>query len=164
MNIFMQFCFWTIFVCFGLTVNSDAASQTIKKESSIHVYKAWARATPPNAKTAAVYMVIRNSGAESDLLVGIETPAAKKVEIHSVINENGMISMHRFENVSLPAQRSAEFKPGSIHMMLFGLLKPLKIGSHIDLGLSFKHAEKIQMRIPVKKRESDIIEQHNHNH
>ncbi len=163
MNILKPSFFLIISICISFVVSSNVGSQTITNKSAIHVYKAWARATPPNAKNAAVYMLLQNAGSANELLIEAKTPAAKLVEIHMVKNEKGMMSMQRLKNISIPAKGSAVLKPGSMHMMLFDLKGPLKTGNHIDLSLHFKHAGIIQLRVPVKKRESDHPGQHNHN-
>lgn len=159
MNTLTQYCFGIIFII-GFVISSNLEPQAVTNGPTIHVHKAWARATPPNAKNTAVYMVLQNSGPANELLLEVKTPVATVVEIHTAIYEKGMISMRRLENLSIPAQGSTTLKPGSTHMMLFGLKGPLKTGTYIDLSLHFKHAEKIQLRVPVIKREKDILKQH----
>ena len=47
------------------------------------------------------------------------------------------------------ANGSVELKPGSYHVMLIGLKKPLKVGETIPLTLDFEKAGKVSLTVPV---------------
>ena len=60
---------------------------------AIRIEQPWTRATAPNARTAAGYFKLTNSGAVADILTGGSTDVAERVEIHSTTNVNGVSSM-----------------------------------------------------------------------
>ena len=48
------------------------------------------------------------------------------------------------------ANGSVELKPGSYHIMLIGLKKPLKAGETIPLTLDFEKAGKVSITVPIR--------------
>jgi periplasmic copper chaperone A len=110
----------------------------------------WARATPGQSKTGAAYLTIEG-GTAPDKLVGVSTPAAGKAEIHTQMNESGVMKMHGVDGVAVPAGRKVELKPGSYHVMLMDLKHPLKEGESFPLTLTFEKAGKREVTVPVGK-------------
>jgi hypothetical protein len=152
--------FWLIFICFIFLITGSLEAQMVSRKSGIEIQKAWTRATPPNAKNAAVYMILQNDGPLNDLLLDVQTPAAKIVELHTVVKEKEMMFMQPVENISIPAHSVAVLQPGGSHMMLVNLKEQLKIGNHIDLTLKFMHAGEIRLKVPVQKSRKDTDEHH----
>jgi copper(I)-binding protein len=59
------------------------------------------------------------------------------------------MEMIKQESIPLLAGSELELKPGSYHIMLFGLKQELKVGDQIALTLHFKHHEDITLTVPV---------------
>ena len=51
--------------------------------AEITIEDAYARSSSPMAKAGAAFMVIQNSGADSDRLISATSPAAARVELHT---------------------------------------------------------------------------------
>ncbi|KAB8144936.1 copper chaperone PCu(A)C [Chloroflexia bacterium SDU3-3] len=101
----------------------------------------------------AAYMVIANSGSAADKLVSVSTDAAKTAEVHNVIEENGVMSMRPVEGgLEIPAGGSVTLKPGSYHLMLIGLTKPLVAGESITLKLTFATAGEVTVTAPIREK------------
>ncbi len=120
----------------------------------IHVVNPFAYATPPGAPTAAVYLTLHNSGATADRLVAVATPAAGRVEIHSVQMADGLMRMRAIDGVDLPAGAGATLERGGRHLMLLDLPRPLVVGDRIELTLRFLRADPQQVTVPVVSREA----------
>lgn len=88
--------------------------------------------------TGAVYMTIKNSGGAPDKLIKAQSDVAKTVELHTVINDNGVMSMRPVEGIDIPAGESVTLKPGGFHVMLIGLNRDLKIGDSFQVTLQFE--------------------------
>jgi hypothetical protein len=58
--------------------------------------------------------------------------------------------MKRVTSVAVPAGGEVTFKPGSYHVMLIGLKKPLKAGDAVELHLRFEKAGTIDVNAPVR--------------
>lgn len=111
----------------------------------------YARATPPNAPTSAVFAELVNNGDSDRTIVAASTPAAGKVELHDVIKDGDVMKMRQVEAFTVPAQGKLVLKPGSFHIMLFDLKQPFNEGDSIDVQLTFKNGEQVAFTAPIKK-------------
>jgi periplasmic copper chaperone A len=119
--------------------------------TSITVEQPWSRATPTGAKTGAVYMTLDNKSSTADRLTGASSDVADKLQIHEMKVENGVIQMREIPGgLPIPAGGSVVLKPGSYHVMLIGLKKPLIAGEKIPLTLTFEKAGNISVTVPVQ--------------
>lgn len=109
---------------------------------------AWARATPPGARTAAAYLTIA-PGDASDTLLGASTPSARAVEIHTHVVEGGLQRMIGVAELALPAGQTVRLEPGGLHLMLIDLAAPLAPGTKVALSLRFAAAGTIELEVPV---------------
>jgi periplasmic copper chaperone A len=114
----------------------------------ITVQSLWSRATPPGAKSGAVYFDLRNGGATDERLIGATTPAASKAALHTEIMENGVRDSARSEQ---SMSRRESLKPGGSHIMLMGSKRPLKQREHVPLALKFAHAPPLRVQVEVAK-------------
>lgn len=117
----------------------------------ITVQSIWARATPPGAKTAAVYLTLANKGKTDDKLVGASTPVAGMAGLHTEIMDNGVMKMRPVKAVDIKPGATATLKPGGRHVMLMGLKQPLKQGDHFPITLTFAHAPPLTVQVEVAK-------------
>lgn len=120
-------------------------------QSEISVHHAYARATPPNAPTSAVFAEITNQGNQDRYIVAASTPAAGHVELHDVLKDGDVMKMRQVDMLTIPANGRLTLQPGSFHIMLFDLRAPLQEGESIDVQLSLKNGERLSLSAPVKK-------------
>ena len=65
--------------------------------------------------------------------------------------ENGVMKMREVAGgLPIPASGSVVLKPGSYHVMLIGLKKPLTVGEKFPLTLTFEKAGNISVTVPVQ--------------
>ena len=115
----------------------------------VTVTDAWARATPGNAPTGAVYMTVTNAGGAPDTLLSAKVPVAKTAELHSMNMTNGVMQMRPTGPIALAPGQSLAFQPGGYHVMLIGLTHPLKEGETFPLTLTFAKAGKVTVSVQV---------------
>ena len=118
--------------------------------SQVEIIDAWSRATPPGARVAAGYLVIRNASASPDRLVGAASAIAARVETHVVEKQGEVMRMREVKGYDVPAKGSFELKPGGPHLMLVDIGRPLKAGEKIPLVLRFQNAGEIRTDLEVK--------------
>jgi periplasmic copper chaperone A len=119
--------------------------------STIAVEQPWARATPAGAQTGAVYMTLDNKTSSADRLTGASSDVADKLQIHEMTVVNGVMQMRELTNgLPVPTGGSVTLKPGSYHVMLIGLKKPLTPGKTFPLTLIFEKAGNISVTVPVQ--------------
>jgi hypothetical protein len=97
---------------------------------------AWARATPPGADVAAVYVTIRGS-ATADRLTSASTPRAAMTHLHAVDESGGVAKMRPVDGIEIPAGKTVTLAPKGHHLMLMGIDKPFVSGEHFPLTLHF---------------------------
>lgn len=68
-------------------------------------------------EVGVAYFTIRS--ARPDRIVNVSSPAAKAVEMHTMVMNGDMMSMSRTPTVDLPAGKVVEFKPSGLHLMVF---------------------------------------------
>lgn len=131
-----------------LLVGTSVHAQT---SDGITVQSVWARATPPGAKTGAVYLTLINKGSTDDKLVSVTTPVASMAGLHTEIMNNGVTEMRPIASVDVAPGSQATLKPGGMHIMLMGLKNPLKHGQHFSLTLHFLHAAPKTVQVEIAK-------------
>jgi copper(I)-binding protein len=95
---------------------------------------AWVRATP-GADVAAVYLTLRNTGAQPITIVGVRSPLAQMAMIHETKLVGTQSTMRPREQLRLAPGETVRFAPGGLHVMLHMLAHPLKPGDEVPLVL-----------------------------
>jgi hypothetical protein len=117
--------------------------------AQVQIENAWTRATPPGAKTAVGYLVIRNASATPDRLVGGSSAAAARVETHITLKDGDVMRMRQVKGYDIPAQGSFELKPGGAHLMFVDIKQPFKEGERIAAVLRFEKAGEVRVEFHV---------------
>lgn len=115
------------------------------------VEDAYVRATPPNSKNSAAFMVIKNTDKKEVKLIAAASDIADRVELHTHINEDGMMKMRQVEEIIIEAENTVSLQPGGYHVMFLNLKQPLKEGQSVALSLYFDNGEQIRLDAPIKK-------------
>lgn len=115
------------------------------------VFEAFARATP--AKNSAVFGKIINNSSKTLVLIGAKSPASKNAEIHTTIEQNGMMKMIKINNLEIKPKSTLILAHKSHHIMLIDLNKPLNDGETIDLDLVFEDEILEVKNIPIKRQD-----------
>lgn len=123
------------------------------------VTDAWAPATPPNVALGAAYLQI--DAPATDTLLGAETPAARAVEIHQTVHEDGMMKMRQLESLPIAAG-TTRLEPHGTHLMLIDLVEPLAAGETFPLTLRFAEAGEIPTGVTVMA--PDSVDETSHQH
>jgi copper(I)-binding protein len=127
----------------------DLATTPVAQSNGIAIRDPWAR-QGTNGDNSAAYLVITNA-TSADTLLSATGDVATSVELHTVINENGMMQMIPAEGgVPVDANGIQSLKPGSFHIMLIGLRKDLKSGDSFPLTLTFANAGPINVMFEVR--------------
>ena len=136
----------------GLAVLTALVSTpSLAGEDGIAVSAPFARETPPNARVGGVYMTLTNHGPVTRL-IGVRSDAAKKAEIHThSMDAAGVMRMHEVEDgVPLGQGETVAFAPGGFHIMLMGLVAPLRRGAVVPLTLEFADGSTVEVAAPVE--------------
>ena len=121
----------------------------------IVVVDPYVRMVPQGVPTTAAFMLIKNTGNTDRKLLRVDSSAAKTVELHNHINDNGVMKMRQVRELEIKAKGQTELKPGSYHVMMIDLRQALQEGEKVPLTLSFDDgsSEKVEavVRNPVSQ-------------
>ena len=114
----------------------------------VEVAQPWSRPAVAGSPGAG-YMTLANHGATPEILVKVESPLARKVEVHQSSMSGGMASMRPVERLTIPPGGSVAFAPGGYHLMFVGLAKSLKSGDVLPATLTFASGAKVKAAFAV---------------
>jgi hypothetical protein len=120
------------------------------KVGDIAIDQPWARASLGNAPNSAAYMILQNTGAVPDRLIGGSTPVATQVQLHTHVMEGGVAKMRPVDAIEVAPGQPTVLEPGGAHVMLQGLTQKLEEGTTMPLTLVFEHAGKVMLEVPVE--------------
>ena len=119
----------------------------------IHIFDAYARPTVSHQPTAGAYVGMENTGDAADRLVSASSPAAKRVEIHTMSMDNHVMKMKEVGAIDLKPGEEIAMKPGDgFHLMLIGLKQRLKSGDTFPITLVFEKSGKIDVTFTVDNK------------
>lgn len=142
---------WTVapFAAAVLALAAVVAMAERSDASSLTVAEAWSRPTPPGLNLGVVYLTITNTGQDGDALVAASTPAAGRVELHTHVQEDGVMKMRPVARIAVPARGTVTLAPGGDHLMLFDLPAPMTAGQRFPVTLSFETAGDVTVEATV---------------
>ncbi|MEE1675278.1 copper chaperone PCu(A)C [Agarivorans aestuarii] len=123
----------------------------LANEAAITVSDAYARATPPNAPTSAIFLKMSNTSEQKVSLVSASTPAAGRVELHTMLMDGDVMQMRKVNEIEVASGEVVELKPGGLHLMLFDLQTKFAEGEEVELNLEFSDGSQQQLTAPIKK-------------
>lgn len=120
---------------------------------TITVSEAYARFMP-GAMAGAAFMVIENTGAEDDRLVGAASDIAEKVELHTHKHgtDGTMQMVHVPEGFVIPAGTTHTLQRGGDHVMFMGLKEHPADGATVHVTLTFEKAGIVELDVPVDSK------------
>lgn len=142
---------WFAVAVLAVVTSGSSVALAQAEKDGITVQDVWTRATPGNARTAAVYFTAINRSGESDRITSASSPASDRAEMHATIHEGDIMRMRRVISVDVPAGGRAEFKPNGFHVMLTGLKGPLNAGDTVPLTLHFDRSGDRTVAVTVRK-------------
>jgi copper(I)-binding protein len=128
-----------------------SASALAGSADQISVHNPYIRLAPPNAPATAAFMVIHNGGSQDVKLVKADNPLSKATELHTHLNEGGVMKMRPVADVPIKAGGEATLQPGGLHIMLIDLKAPMKEGDTVPITLTFDDGSSKQIEAKVMR-------------
>jgi len=120
------------------------------KAGDLAISAPWIRASVPGQTNGAGYMVIAHHGKQDDRLLAVQSDAAERIELHTVVTENGMARMRQVDGVPLAAGKKTALAPGGYHIMFMKLKAPFQAGQTVAATLQFERAGAVAIRFTVQ--------------
>lgn len=140
------------------------AGALAQSAGSIKVSQPWSRATTAGQAVGGGFLILSNEGASADRLLSASTPAAERVELHSMALDGDVMRMRQVQAVDVPAGGKVELKPGGLHLMLMGLKAPLQAGKTVPITLNFEKGGAVQAVLEVRSSMPAAAASHHPHH
>ena len=101
--------------------------------------------------SSAVYFMLRNPGADTLVLHGVEIDVAGDVSLHRSREMNDMAGMHPVDSIIVLPHDSVAFAERGLHIMASNMRTTIKAGDTIVARLLFRPARVDTLRIPVRE-------------
>ncbi len=131
------------------------------RAGDIRITQPWSRAAMRGGSGAA-FLTLRNTGNQPDRLLGASTPAAGRVELHSMVRDGDVMRMREQPAIELPPGQEVILRPGGLHVMLLGLTAPLNRGEAVTLTLRFERAGTVEVPFAVQAAGASGMMHHRH--
>lgn len=127
-----------------------SSSVMAEMSSEMMIDGAFVRPALKDQRNSALFMHITNQGSDASL-VAASSDAANIVELHTHVNDKGVMRMRKIEKIDLPAGQQVMLQPGGLHVMFIGLKRDLTIGASVDVTLEFSDGSKKSVTAPVSR-------------
>ena len=118
---------------------------------NVSVQDPYVRLAPPNALATGAFMVIKNNGDQGVKVLKADNPVSRVTELHTHINDGGVMKMRPVPAIDIKAKGEAVLKPGGLHVMLIDLKAPMKEGDSVPITLTFDDGSSKQVDAKVVK-------------
>jgi copper(I)-binding protein len=130
---------------------TGAASSAAAQTATVTAKDVWVREAPAGRPTTAVFLVLTNSGTTARHVVSGATAVADTLELHEMKRDGNMMQMSPVSRITIPAGGDVTLRPGGLHLMLFGLRKPLVAGDTIRVSLTLDDGTKLEVPAEVRR-------------
>lgn len=118
---------------------------------SIYLDHPMIQEAPPNAPVLGGYVTVQNTGTEDDRLLGIESPAVAKVELHQSVVTDGIARMQPLDGLLVPAGQIVWLGDNGTHAMFVDPDRRYVEGDEVPATLVFEKAGRIAVTFMVEK-------------
>jgi hypothetical protein len=116
--------------------------------NDVMVDKVWVGESVPGQDTATLELNITTVKAAT--LLAVSSPAAARVEIHSVTRRSGKMQAHVVDHLRLPAHRTTTFGSHQLFLVMAGLKQELNVDDRIPVSIVVEYANKRRQTIAVE--------------
>lgn len=92
---------------------------------------------PPLGSTGIGVAYFSVTSPAADRIVGVSSPQAGRVEMHTSVRTGDQVSMKQLLEVELPAGKAVEFAPNGMHLMVFDP-KPVADGATFPIQIELE--------------------------
>lgn len=117
----------------------------------LYVDQGWISLASDPEKPSAGYFVI-HGGEAPVTLMGVQTEAAQRIDMHESMMKDGMSMMQPITSVDVPAKSEVAFAPGGKHLMLFGINPGAVKQGKLTMTLIFSNGDRIIIDSVIRKQ------------
>lgn len=126
-----------------------AGATEVAPDDGVRLDSGWVKA---GSGMTAVFGTVVNGTDEAVTIIGGSSPAAGKVEVHTMAKQpdGSMKMMEKEGGLVVPAGGSAELAPGADHIMLLELKAPLVNGDDASVVMVTADGTELSWTVPVR--------------
>jgi copper(I)-binding protein len=143
---------------------ATAAEPGHEDSPDIHIENAWVRAMPPSQPNTAAYMSVKNHGNRSVQITGAYSEPRARVEMHTSVEAQGMVTMKQLRQVTVGPGEIVQFAPGGMHLMMLDLQRMPAAGEQVKLCLDFQSGASVCAQAEVRRASPSPDDNLHHNH
>ena len=122
-------------------------------EVALSVSDAWVKAS--DGEMTAAFGVVTNEGDADVVVVGAETSASDRTELHEVVMSDGeMVMQPKEDGFAVPAGGEHVLEPGGDHVMIMDLTEPVLPGDDVTVTLKLNDGSTYEYVAQAKETES----------
>ncbi|EAK0812175.1 copper chaperone PCu(A)C [Campylobacter lari] len=125
---------------------SLAILSTFAFSNQITINDPYVRQTPPNSKTTAFFLELKNNSNKDIKLIKAQSSLSDIAEIHDHIMKDGKKMMVQIPQITIKANSSTELKPGGMHIMILNLKENITPQTKANLTLYFDDNSTIELK------------------
>jgi copper(I)-binding protein len=135
----------------ALATMHTTASALRAQTAVVTARDAWVREAPAGRAVTGMFLTVQNSGATARTIVSGKANVGDTLELHEMKRDGGMMQMSPVKSIAVPANGQVELRPGGLHLMLFGLKKPLVPGDTVRVELTLDDGTRVPVLATVRK-------------
>lgn len=116
----------------------------------LYAEDAYIRAMPPGQQVTAAFLKLVNPTDKACQIIGGSSPIATELQIHEHLHSDGMMKMRPVASVTVSAGETLMFKPGQLHLMLFGIQMPLVPEQAVEFTLTTENCGSLVIAAEVR--------------
>jgi hypothetical protein len=152
----------SLFVLSACAETGESACDA-EEGGEVVVQDAWIREQADPDAASAAYFRVCNGATSTAVLTGVETPGAKRAEMHQSLRDaRGVVSMAPLGRVEIQPGEWSVFEPGGKHVMLLDRSAPLRAGETTMLVLQFEDGSTISVEARVRSAAEAAGGEHRH--
>ena len=134
----------------GFAMLMSTANAQDVKIGSITIHHPWIKQPIPGA-VAAAYATIENAGKDDDTLLKVAVEGVAIAQIHDMKMQGDVMKMDELKDgVTIPAGKTVELKPKSLHIMLINASTTFRAGQEVKGTFTFAKAGAVDVSFEVE--------------
>lgn len=130
---------------------ADAAAQgRAAPAGGLAIQDAWVRESTAARTISSGYFRIENRTDRPVSLVKVSLQGVGDAQLHSVVEQQGQSAMRPLASIPIPAHGAVDLAPGGAHVMLMDIARPLRIGTSVEMTLTFDNRQTRKVRAVVR--------------
>ncbi len=122
---------------------SDSAASSPENAPGVSVSDGTVRLPAVSGAPGVAYLTVAQGSGPVRKIAGVYVEGAERAEMHETVTENGISSMRPVKDVALETGKTIAFKPGGLHIMLFGVADTLKAGGTTEITITLDNGDKV---------------------